>query len=228
MIKGLLFDLDGTLLDSAPDLVGSLNFLRAQQGLGSLPVRKMESAASAGAVGLLQAGMPKADADTVERWRLAFLEHYQQNSFTHSTLFDGAAELISYLQSHSMPWGIVTNKPEYLTHPILAAAKLDNLVTAVVCGDTIEEKKPHPAPVLHACELLRLDPEQVLFVGDDPRDLEAGAAAGVMNCAAMYGYGSRQFQEPAHGHLLKAGISIEKLGNLLDWLRAGRGQDHPR
>lgn len=228
MIKGLLFDLDGTLLDSAPDLVGSLNFLRTQVGLSSLSVSEMESAASAGAVSLLKAGMPKADADTVERWRLAFLEHYQQNSFAKSTLFDGAIELLSYLERNSMPWGIVTNKPEYLTHPILAAAKLDKLVAAVVCGDTIKEKKPHPAPVLLACERLMLDPAQVLFVGDDPRDLEAGRAAGVRNCAAMYGYGSWQFQEPEHGHLLKTEISIEKLGNLVDWLRVECGQDIPQ
>ncbi|HKJ17146.1 MAG TPA: HAD-IA family hydrolase [Xanthomonadales bacterium] len=223
MIRGVLFDLDGTLLDSAPDLVGSLNFLRAEHELEALSVRKMESAASAGAVSLLQAGMPQADAETFERWRMAFLAHYEKNSFVNSVLYEGAYPLLEYFQMQGISWGIVTNKSEYLTHPILKAASLDESIATVVCGDTTPEMKPHPAPVILACEELGLEPEQVLFVGDDPRDLQAGRAAGVRNCAAMYGYGAAHFEEPEHASLLEDAITIHGLGDLLVWFRQNNG-----
>ena len=227
MIKAVLFDLDGTLLDSAPDLVGALNSLRNQQGLSPLAAREMEKFASAGALGLLQAGMPDADDETVERWRLAFLKHYQENSFAKSRLYDGVSELLHYLKQHAISWGIVTNKPEYLTHPILAAAGLAKSVGTVVCGDTIEKSKPHPAPIHLACHQLRVGASDTLLVGDDPRDLEAGRAAGAMTCAALYGYGSAEFLKVENRDLFDSGISINSPTDLLVWLRSERKKYAP-
>ena len=189
-VEGVLFDLDGTLLDSAPDLVGSLNWLRENEGLAPLPVSRMSRHASKGAVGLLRAGMPEADADRFEAWRLKFLEHYAENSFRQSRLFDGIPALLDFLGREKIPWGVVTNKIESLTFPIIEAANLTSVISCVVCGDTLSESKPHPAPVWLACDILGLRPEQVVLVGDDIRDVQAGNAAGTQTAAVYYGYGS--------------------------------------
>lgn len=220
MMRAVLFDLDGTLLHSAPDLVAALNWVRESHGLPQLPLEQMQSSAGRGALGLLQAGMPAADEATVERWRLAFLDRYEQFSFHDSTLFDGVAELLAFLERDDRPWGVVTNKPEYLTFPILEAAGLSDSVGCVVCGDTIEERKPHPAPVLLACERLGVAPADTLFVGDDVRDIEAGRAAGVATCAALYGYGSGELLKPEHAHLLNGTIDIKTPTELIDRLQS--------
>lgn len=225
MIKAVLFDLDGTLLDSAPDLVDALNVLRAEHELPALSVSAMQNHATAGALSLLAAGMPEADEKTVASWHARFLQHYQENIFVNSSLYEGAGPLLEFLEAEGIARGIVTNKPEYLTRPVLAAAGVSETMTALVCGDTLEEKKPHPAPVLLACRQLGLDPGEVMFVGDDPRDLQAGRGAGVFNCAAMYGYGSPAFLEPQHGHLYSPGLAIDSLTELIEWFRSVNGAD---
>lgn len=194
-IRAMLFDLDGTLLDSAPDLVASLNWVRQSEGLPPLDVSDMSAYASRGALGLLLAGMPAADAATVESWRLRFLEHYALNSFRNTSPYDGVDELLQSLARAKMPWGIVTNKIESLTHPIVAAAQWGELVSCVVCGDTLKQSKPHPAPVLRACELLGVLPAETIFVGDDVRDIQAGRAAGCQTAAVFYGYGSHELKD---------------------------------
>lgn len=194
-IEGVLFDLDGTLLDSAPDLVGSLNWVRKTEGLPPLEIADMSQFASKGAVGLLQAGMPAAESEVLETRRLIFLEHYGQNSFKNSRLYDGVTELLEFLHQKGIPWGIVTNKTEILTRPIITAADLDEIIGCIVCGDTLAESKPHPAPVILACDMLRVEPGKTLFVGDDIRDIEAGRAAGTQTAAALYGYGSSEMME---------------------------------
>lgn len=220
MIRAVLFDLDGTLLHSAPDLIAALNRVRSLNRLPDLPLETMQKFASRGALGLLGVGMPAADAATVESWRKEFLAYYEQHFFEKSRLFEGADNLLDYLNSQDMPWGIVTNKPEYLTNPILAAAGLDASIGCLVCGDSIAQRKPHPAPVLHACEKLGVSPEQVVFIGDEIRDLEAGQAAGALSCAAMYGYGSFEFLEPGNQRIVEGGIRADTLDGLLDWLRS--------
>jgi 2-phosphoglycolate phosphatase len=189
-IEAVLFDLDGTLLDSAPDLVGSLNWVRETEDLPPLPVAEMSRHASKGAVGLLKAGMPESSAECFEGWRKTFLAHYAENSFRHSRLYEGIPELLKMLRQENIPWGIVTNKTESLTLPIIEAADLNAVISCVVCGDTLNESKPHPAPVHLACEILAVKPEAVLFVGDDIRDIQAGNAAGTQTAAVYYGYGS--------------------------------------
>jgi phosphoglycolate phosphatase len=193
-IKAVLFDLDGTLLDSAPDLVSSLNWVRETEGLPPLPVPEMSRFASKGAVGLLKAGMPTRTADQLEAWRLRFLEHYAENSYRQSALYEGIPELLDFLGREKIPWGIVTNKIESLTIPIVEAADLQSTTSCIVCGDTLSESKPHPAPVRLACERLRVSPAETLFAGDDIRDIQAGKAAGTQTAAIYYGYGSHELE----------------------------------
>ena len=195
-IRGLLFDLDGTLLDSAPDLVASLNAVRRSEGREPLPLADMARYASKGAIGLIRAGMPAADDQVFEEWRQRFLAHYAVNSYVNSRLYDGVPELLDALESEGIPWGIVTNKFESLTFPILEAAGIAGRAACVVCGDTLSRKKPHPAPVLLACDRIGVKPGQVVFAGDDLRDIEAGRAAGTLTAAIHYGYGSHELTGP--------------------------------
>ena len=218
MIRAVLFDLDGTLLDSAPDLVAALNWLRMRHGMHALPVAQVQFAASRGAVGLLEAGMPMADPETLEGWRLEFLSRYEQCSWLDSKLYDGVEEVLAFLADTGLSCGLVTNKPEYLTHPILSAAGIGDRLGSVICGDTLEERKPHPAPVLAACEQLNVLPQESLFVGDDLRDIQAGVAAGVHTCAAMYGYGSAEMLTPENLPLIKGSIVIQKPVDLIAFL----------
>jgi phosphoglycolate phosphatase len=155
----------------------------------------MQRFASKGAVGLLKAGMPQADEATFEAWRQRFLEHYAENSYRESALFDGVPALLDFLVEQGIPWGIVTNKPEALTFPIVEAAQLEATISCVVCGDTLAESKPHPAPVSLACGIVDVAPAATLFVGDDRRDIQAGRAAGTQTAAVYYGYGSDELDD---------------------------------
>jgi len=194
-IRAVLFDLDGTLLDSAPDLVAALNRVRQSETLPPLGLAEMASYVSYGVVGLLNAGMPAADKATFESWRTSFLDHYAENLYRESSLYEGVPELIDFLNISGIPWGIVTNKIEALTLPILKAAHLKNTISCLVCGDTLSRSKPDPAPVSLACSILNVAPENTLFVGDDSRDLAAGKAAGTQTAAVHYGYGSHDLNE---------------------------------
>lgn len=189
-IRAVLFDLDGTLLDSAPDLVAALNRVRESETLAPLDVAEMSRHVSRGAVGLLNAGMPATDQDTFESWRTGFLDHYAANIYRESTLYEGVQELIGFLVNSGIPWGIVTNKSEALTLPIIEAAHLKDTISCVVCGDTLGRSKPDPAPVSLACCILNVSPKNTLFVGDDTKDLAAGRAAGTQTAVVHYGYGS--------------------------------------
>jgi phosphoglycolate phosphatase len=195
VIRAVLFDLDGTLLDSAPDLIGALNALRANEELPPLETEEMSRYVSRGAVGILTAGMPEADETTFESWRLEFLSHYAENIYQASRLYEGVLELLEYLGQAGIPWGVVTNKSEALTLPIMEAAKLRHMASCVVCGDTLKRSKPDPAPVSLACSILNVAPGETIFAGDDLRDLEAGRAAGTRTAAVHYGYGSHEMVE---------------------------------
>ena len=214
MIKAVLFDLDGTLLDSAPDLVASLNHLRASLGLPALPVDELRHFVSRGAPGLIKAGMPPCDDETLGVWHASFLDHYQQNSFVHSRPFDGIELLLSELAERDIPWGIVTNKMEFLTHPIIEKAGWSSLVSAVICGDTVTRSKPYAEPVLAACEMIGVKPENTLMVGDDLRDIEAGKSAGSHTAFVLYGYSDQQSQVDIVGDTALINTPEEVLGLL--------------
>ena len=189
-IKAMLFDLDGTLVDSAPDLVAALNHVRAGIGLEPVSVAAAGHGVTRGAPGLLKVGMPKTDARTFESWRRQLIEHYAASGYARSRCYAGVDELLELLETRGIPWGIVTNKAERLTHAFIEAKGFTGRASSVVCGDTLPTSKPHPAPVLLACEQLGAEPPDTVFVGDDLRDIQAGAAAGTRTAAVYYGYGS--------------------------------------
>lgn len=189
-IHAILFDLDGTLLHSAPDLVAALNWLRESEGLPALEVGPMSRHVSRGAGGLILAGMPAADEQQMEVWKQLFLTRYAANSYERSRLYDGIPELLDALAEADIPWGIVTNKSSALTTPILRATDLLDSASCVVCGDTLSRSKPDPAPVRWACDQLGVPLHETIFAGDDLRDLQAGRAAGTKTAIVHYGYGA--------------------------------------
>lgn len=192
MIKAVLFDLDGTLLDSAPDLIATLNHLRAGLGLVALPVDELRHFVARGAVGLIKAGMPPCDDETLTSWREAFVRHYQEHSFVQSRPFDGVEQMLTELKDQGIPWGVVTNKMEFLSTPLLEKLGWRSSASAVVCGDTVSSSKPDPEPVLAACKIIGIEPANSLMVGDDLRDVQAGKRAGCHTAFALYGYADKE------------------------------------
>ena len=189
LYKGVFFDLDGTLADTAPDLVAAANLLRVARGLSPLPYEVLRPTASAGARGLIQGAFGYDNQHPqFEELRDEFLANYEKNICVHSKLFDGMNAFLQELEERQIPWGIVTNKVERFTHPLLKLMDLHQRSAAIVGGDTTPHSKPHPAPILKAAEICNINPSDCLYVGDDLRDIEAGRAAGMKTVAAAYGY----------------------------------------
>jgi phosphoglycolate phosphatase len=185
----VLFDLDGTLIDSAPDLGAAADKMRTDRGLAPLGLDVYRPMAGAGARGMLGIafGMAPDHAD-YEAHRDEFLHNYEQGMTKRTHAFEGVAELLAALQARGVPWGIVTNKMERFTLPLVRLLPVLNGARVVVGGDTTPHPKPHPAPLLEAARRLALDPAQCVYVGDDERDIVAGRAAGMRTVAACYGY----------------------------------------
>ena len=212
----LLLDLDGTLLDTAPDMGGALNLLRAEHGLEPLPAQVIRPVVSHGAMRLVALGFPAATGASFEALRQRFLELYAANLAIGTRLFPGFEAVLERLESRGLPWGIVTNKPGWLTDPLLAALGLDRRAACAVSGDTLPERKPHPLPLLHAARLVGVEPERCVYVGDAERDIQAGRAARMTTLVATYGYIStsedpRQWQP--HG-------MVSEPAGVLDWLES--------
>ncbi len=189
MLDAVLFDLDGTLADTAPDLCATLNILLLEEGRPQQPFSRLRPHTSSGVRGLLGEGFGIEPADA-EYGRLSarFLEIYGARLCGLSTLFDGIPKLLDTLEAHGIAWGIVTNKRARFTDPLVAALGLSPRTACVVSGDTTAEAKPSPLPVLHACTMLGCAPQRTLYVGDDRRDIVAGQAAGTLTAAVSYGY----------------------------------------
>ena len=186
--EAILFDLDGTLADTAPDLAAALNKLRASRGLQPASYESLRPYASAGARGLIGAGLGLGpDAEEYEALRVAFLDNYAASIAVHSRRFDGVPALLDRLQSAGISWGIVTNKAMRFTDPLVPLIGLGH-AGCVVSGDTTPHAKPHPAPLLEAAKRLGISPVSCWYVGDDMRDIQAGRAAGMMTVAAAWGY----------------------------------------
>ena len=189
MLKAVLFDLDGTLADTAPDLGYAINVMRAARHLAPVPLEITRPVTSSGARGLLAAGFDMTPAHPdYEAMRQEFLDIYEQNVCRETRLFDGMSELLEALEQRGLRWGIVTNKAERFTLPLIEGLGLTQRAACIVGGDTTPHLKPHPASLLLASERIALPPADCLYVGDDERDMLAGRAAGMPVAAAVYGY----------------------------------------
>ena len=186
---GVFFDLDGTLADTAPDLVAATNKLLLARNLSAKPYELLRPYASAGARGLLEGafGISPDHPDFISL-RDEFYVNYEQAILVDSKLFDGMNDLLEQMEKANLPWGIVTNKSERFTHPLTDLMGLRHRAVYTVSGDTTPHSKPHPEPILHAARIANLDPNKSLYVGDDIRDVIAGKAAGMKTVAAAYGY----------------------------------------
>lgn len=188
-VEVVLFDLDGTLVDTAPDLAAAVNRLRRERGLAELPLEQLRPFASHGARGLIGCAFGVAPSEPeYEPLRQAFLHYYEQALCVHSRLFPGMDETLDALERQGRRWGIVTNKIARFTEPLVAALGLTERAACIVSGDTTAYTKPHPAPLLHALQICCTAAARAIYVGDDLRDVQAGRAAGVITVVAGYGY----------------------------------------
>lgn len=214
-IRGVFFDLDGTLVDTAPDLHLSLAEALEGFGLESPGLDAIRHQVSHGTQAMLQAGSGLDALDPAfASLETLFLARYQVNICRHSRLFNGMAQVLEALEHQGIPWGIVTNKPGYLTEPLCRSLGLDRRAASILSGDSLPWSKPHPAPIRQACREAGVAPEASLYIGDAERDIQAGRAAGSLTLIASYGYlgpDDRPERWQAHG-------AIQEPLALLDWL----------
>ena len=191
--QAVLFDLDGTLIDSAPDLGAAADKMRVVRGMPSLPLETYRPMAGAGARGMLGIafGMGPEHPDFMAM-REEFFVNYENAMTERTRIFDGVVDMIAALVTRGMPWGVVTNKSSRFTDPLTAAMPLFATAGAIVSGDTTPHAKPHPEPLFEAARRLQVAPERCVYVGDDERDIVAGLAAGMGTVAATYGYLGQQ------------------------------------
>jgi phosphoglycolate phosphatase len=214
-VQVVLFDLDGTLVDSAPDLAGAANDLRAAHGLPPLPLEELRPMVSAGARGMLQLAFGSAPGDEgYEDLRSRFLSIYEQRLLQLTRIFDEMLPVLDVLEQAGLRWGIVTNKALRYTQPIVAGLGVAARAAAVVGGDSTPHSKPHPAPLHEAARQARVAAKRCVYVGDDLRDIQAGRAAGMATAAAAWGY--LGLGEPVHAW--GADIVLNKPPELLKWL----------
>jgi 2-phosphoglycolate phosphatase len=215
-LRAVLFDLDGTVLDTAPDMVGALNALRREYSLAALPFEAIRSVVSHGAARVVRSGFPDADSETQLRLQQRFLEIYRGALSCETRLFAGMDEVLTALATRGIKSGIVTNKPAWLTDPLLAETGLRPRFACVVSGDTLAERKPHPLPLLHAAALAEVRPHECIYVGDAERDVQAAHAAAMPAVVANYGYLRDDEDSATWGAEGYLNAPLE----LLDWLKA--------
>lgn len=215
--RAVLFDLDGTLLDTAPDLAMALNHVLENHGLPPLPFDSIRPVVSHGARALIELGFRIVpDHPDFEPLRKQLLDHYQAHIADQTGLFPGMESVLLSIEEQNIHWGVVTNKPGWLTDPLLDALGLGERASSVVSGDTLTKSKPHPDPLLHACRDIGSDPANCVYVGDAERDIEAARRAGMPSLVAMFGYlmdGDRPDQ-------WGASALIERPSGILDWIGA--------
>lgn len=217
LIHTVLFDLDGTFADTAPDLADALNKTLLANGRPALGFDKIRPVVSHGGKALIELGFGISETHPdFAPLREELLGYYQQDIARHTQLFPGIHELLTALATQGMRWGIVTNKPAWLTDPLLAALSLPSQPCAVVSGDTLRERKPHPAPLLHACAACDCPPHHTIYIGDAERDIVAGKRAGMLTLGALYGY-IGEMDEPL---LWQADGYIDHAGEIHAWISA--------
>jgi phosphoglycolate phosphatase len=214
-IRIVLFDLDGTLADTAPDLADAMNACLIARGRPPMPLELLRPWVSHGARGLIRQAFDLGPGDTgYEELRVEFVDRYESALCRHTTLFPGVDRMLGALDEAGLPWGIVTNKVARLTTPLVRLLGLDHRAACVVSGDTAARPKPDPAPITYALDVCRCTPEMGVYVGDDERDIQAGRAAGVRTFAAAYGYSAAR-EDVA---LWRADCIIEQPVDLLPWV----------
>jgi 2-phosphoglycolate phosphatase len=214
-IRTVLFDLDGTLADTAPDLAFALNEVRREQDCEPLPFERIRPVVSHGGIALIKLGFDIDEtAPQFDSLRQRLLAIYREHIVRETTLFEGMEKVLEEIEGRGLNWGVVTNKPGWLTEPLLEGLALKERAAAIVSGDTLDERKPHPAPMLLACEQAGSSAAQCLYVGDAERDIEAGRNAGMRTLVALFGYigeGDSPEQWQADGMVSEASA-------ILDWL----------
>ena len=214
----VLFDLDGTLADTAPDLAYALIVVHVEaEGRAPLPFERIRPVVSHGSQGLIRLGFDMDDDHPdFQRLRRELLDIYQTHLDRETRLFPGMDALLDAIEARGLRWGVVTNKPGWLTDPLLAALGVDARAACVVSGDTLEQRKPHPAPMLHACRLAGCAAPQCVYIGDAERDIAAGRAAGMHTLVALFGYIGEQDQPQDWG----ADALVRTPQDILTWLDA--------
>lgn len=218
--RGVLFDLDGTLADTAPDLADALNRLLVEQGRNPLPFDDIRCHVSRGGAALVRLGFGTDTAPgDFETLRARLLELYDRRLCVRTRLFPGMGDVLGTIERAGIRWGVVTNKPARFTEPLMDRLELAHRATCVVSGDTVDQRKPHPKPLLHACGVMDVAPGSCVYVGDDPRDVQAGNSAGMQTLVAGYGYIPPDSDPTTWG----ADGRIGHASDLLSWLLPGQG-----
>ena len=188
-IHTVLFDLDGTLIDTAPDMAAALDLLCDEEKQDRLPFSQVRPIVSNGSVALVKLAFGEAiNEQTLERLKTRYLEIYQQHLAVHSKLFDEMELLLQQLEQKKIKWGVVTNKPGWLTEPLMQALNLTQRAACIVSSDSTKNRKPHPEPMYLACKIANTQPDACVYIGDARRDIEAGRNAGMRTIIAQYGY----------------------------------------
>jgi N-acetyl-D-muramate 6-phosphate phosphatase len=216
--RAVLFDLDGTLLDTAPDMAGALNELRHEKRIGPIPFKNIRPLVSQGATALVRLAFPEADAAAFAALHVRFLEIYRGRLALETRPFEGVLDALARLDSNGVAWGIVTNKPGWLTEPLLQKLALRDRARVIVSGDTLAERKPHPAPLLYAANELGVEPALCIYIGDAERDVLAAQAAGMKVFVALFGYIPADGQPrdwPASGWLASPQEMLELLASIV-------------
>jgi 2-phosphoglycolate phosphatase len=212
----VLFDLDGTLLDTAPDFITCLNAQRRHRGLEALPSATVRRAVSNGARAMVKLGFDLEPGDSdYDRVHGEFLDRYEAHLAIDSCLFPGMDAVLGWLEQQAIPWGIVTNKPSRFTLPLLKGLELNHRCAVTICPDDVVQRKPHPESLLLACERLGVDAGEGIYVGDHIRDIQAGREAGMITVAARYGY----IEDLGQLTEWQADLVIDDAWSLLQWLR---------
>ena len=184
----VLFDLDGTLLDSAPDMAATVNRMRAARGQAPMPLAELRPHVSKGSRAMSAAAFPELGGEVPAEMIREFLDVYEAELGKHSVLFDGVAELLDAIEAAGSRWGIVTNKPEYLARQVVPQLGWESRCAILIGGDSLPQRKPHPLPLLHAAAQLGVAIDDCVYVGDDQRDIDAARAAGMKSVVALWGY----------------------------------------
>jgi N-acetyl-D-muramate 6-phosphate phosphatase len=217
VLQAVLFDLDGTLADTAPDMARTVNLMRERRGMAPVPSELVRPHVSQGARGMICSAFEMTAEDPgYAAMRDEFLEIYSGNLCIGTCLFPGMAELLEAIESGGMRWGVVTNKFERLAQSVIEGLGLAGRVGVVVGGDTLARSKPFPDPLLHAAAALGAEPQRTLYIGDDPRDVQAARAAGMPVLVAGYGY----LGDAPQPHLWGADAVVQSVPEIASWIRS--------